>query len=421
MKVTRIKLHNVMGIEDISIETGKVTLVSGKNATGKTSIMSGICSIIKGGHDAQLLRVGESEGEAVIVFDDGTELSKKITADKSNTSVSLDGITISSPASYIKELFGTGFNPVSFLTMSEKDRVSEILKALPVSLSAEKLTEIAGDFLSQIDAKEHPLKIIDKLHKLIYDERTGYNRLVTDSEKTIDTLKKSLVVIDDDVSDQINELNEAIATSQSNVTKESNFTAEKISRIREDMETELQAVRDKYAVMIETERETLNAVINILTESETKARISLSSLNEKADLAKMQEGTKKQIAELNAKTETNAKTAVMLGMMLDRLDKTKRSLTDGVELLGKKVSIDSGMLFFDGIQYDKLNTAEKVRIAIALATMNVGKAKFAVVDGAECLDAETLDLLAKEASASGIQLLLFSVSNDNKLSSSELV
>jgi hypothetical protein len=53
--------------------------------------------------------------------------------------------------------------------------------------------------------------------------------------------------------------------------------------------------------------------------------------------------------------------------------------------------------------------------------MNVGKAKFAVVDGAECLDAETLDLLAKEASASGIQLLLFSVSNDNKLSSSELV
>ena len=47
--------------------------------------MSGICSIIKGGHDAQLLRVGETEGEAVIVFDDGTELSKKITAQAIST------------------------------------------------------------------------------------------------------------------------------------------------------------------------------------------------------------------------------------------------------------------------------------------------------------------------------------------------
>ena len=62
MKVKRLFIRNIMGVAEIEVMPNRVTLISGKNATGKTSIMSAIASIIGGGHDASLLRKGEKTG-----------------------------------------------------------------------------------------------------------------------------------------------------------------------------------------------------------------------------------------------------------------------------------------------------------------------------------------------------------------------
>ena len=44
-----------------------------------------------------------------------------------------------------------------------------------------------------------------------------------------------------------------------------------------------------------------------------------------------------------------------------------------------------------------INTAKRIQVALEIASNNMGKIRFAVVDGAECLDSETLDLFAKIA------------------------
>lgn len=421
MKVKQIILHNVMGIKDLEIIPGNVTTISGKNATGKSSIMSGISAVINGGHDAFLLRKGEEEGEAVIVLDDNTKLIKKFTSDKSSVKVEIDNRELSSPAKYIKELFGSGFNPVSFLSMTEKDRIAELLKTIPIQLDHAQLANITGtDRLPGIDYSQHPLKLIDSIETALYDSRTGINRVVTETEKTIKTLENSLITISSDVSKDIGDINNKIQELHIADAKLKDELTEALDNIAKDRATEIENVNRKYDEKKQERQQECQTKLDKLNEEGIALNVKLAELNKAKELADKQEYTKDQIKELTDKQIDYSKQSNSYTKKLDEMKKLKLGLTNKIKIAGNDISIQANKLFINDLPYDKLNTAARVHLAMAIAEANLGNARFVVVDGAECLDEETLKLIAEEAIKMDIQLLVFAVSEDNVLTQKEL-
>src|SRR3990167_7441079 len=122
LRVVRATVKNILGIEELDFEPGKVTIISGGNGSGKTSALEAIRSIVVGGHDATLLKNGEDKGETILVFNDGTKLTKTVKEDRSTLRVQTkDGGDINSPQTFMNELVDTfSWNPIEFLTAPKK-------------------------------------------------------------------------------------------------------------------------------------------------------------------------------------------------------------------------------------------------------------------------------------------------------------
>ena len=78
-KIAKIRINNILGIDELEFDAGQFNQISGPNGTGKTSVLEAIKATLRGGHDATLLRTGAEKGETVLVLDDGTEIAKRVT------------------------------------------------------------------------------------------------------------------------------------------------------------------------------------------------------------------------------------------------------------------------------------------------------------------------------------------------------
>lgn len=415
MRVKQIRIKNVMGLAEIEVVPNRVTLISGKNATGKTSIMSAIASIIGGGHDASLLRKGEQDGEAVIVFDDGLEIEKTITDNNSKLAVSKDGMSMKSPAKYVKELFGSGFNPVSFLNMNEKGRIDEILKNAPISMDMSAIEDITGGIVDGIDHMEHPLKVLDKIRTSLYDSRTGINRVVSDAEKTMREMRNAIVDVDPSVTKDIEEKREELSRVEESISYAEQEYYDNRESVNAEEQEEIDNIKAKYAGIKESMRNKHDKIVRSMQETKQAIRDELFALANQENLLKQQEHTRKYIDDLEKKIQTNNAESLRLSAAIDKLDKYKASLVADINIAGHTVNISDGKLLIDDIPYEKLNTAAKVSIAMSIAEANMGEARFAVIDGAECLDSDSLSAIAKEAEERDIQLIMFRVSEDAEL------
>jgi DNA repair ATPase RecN len=415
MKVKKLSIRNIMGVAEIDVMPNRVTLISGKNATGKTSIMSAIASIIGGGHDASLLRKGEEVGEAVIVFDDDLVIEKTITENNSKLAVSKDGMSMKSPAKYVKELFGSGFNPVNFLNMNEKGRIDEILKNAPISMDVSAIEEITGGIVDGIDYMEHPLKVIDKIRTSLYDSRTGFNRVVSDAEKTKREMRNAIVDVDPSVTKEIEEKREELSRVEESISYADQEYYENRESVNAEEQEAIDNIKAKYAEIKEAMRNKHDKIVESMQETKQAIKGELFALANQENLLKQQEQTRKYIDDLEKKIRTNNAESLRLSAAIDKLDRYKASLVADINIAGHTVNISDGKLLIDDIPYEKLNTAAKVSIAMAIAEANMGEARLAVIDGAECLDSDSLSAIAKEAEERDIQLIMFRVSEDAEL------
>jgi DNA repair exonuclease SbcCD ATPase subunit len=190
VRVSRIQIDNILGIEHMEIQPGNVTAITGGNGTGKTSVLEAVKAAIGGGHDATLLRNGADSGRVVLVLEDQTEITTRITEDKTERSVKhpVHG-RIGQAATYLRRLADAlSVNPVSFLTAAPKDRARYLLEALPLEVTDEMLTSCGLTSLPPGAG----LQRLDLAQKAVYDQRTGVGRSRTDAEATVRRLSSSM-------------------------------------------------------------------------------------------------------------------------------------------------------------------------------------------------------------------------------------
>ena len=261
MQINHIKINSILGITALEFEAGQFNEISGRNGQGKTSVLEAIKAVVQGGgHDATLLRKGEEKGEVVLVLDDGTQLSRRITENASPLDVrNADGTKVARPADMIKRLSDAlSVNPVEFLRVSKKDRVKVLLETMPIEVDTDKLTKISGIKVTA-QAGLHALAVIELTRKQVYEERTGTNRAVKEKDATINQLRLAMPDVPGDAVGSESEIRAQVEAAT--VTKD----------------TELERVRSKLSGFEENTQAAIDKI-----RVDTQAAIDLAKANGQA-------------------------------------------------------------------------------------------------------------------------------------------
>ena len=412
MKVSLIRLRNILGLESFEIlKPGKLTVISGANETGKTSAIEGIKAILAGGaHDATLLRNGATEGEAVLLLDDGTEIRKKVGVETSALTVTHPDLgKIGAGVGYLKAHFDAlSFNPAEFLTAKPERRAEILIESVPMTISSSDLPRGLAQFdgivkrVARVDFSRHALKVLDEVRSLAYDERTGVNRVAKNSETTAAQIRRTIPV--DFTGGQapreereaaIAEKAALVAKGKAEIAGVDEWLARKIEELRADAEAQKDKIREIYRHPLD----------------EATKRVAVAE--ERAESADRLAGSVTMAEEHEKTAEISKGQSERLTAAIEELDRMKLGLLEKLPFSG--VEIRDGDIYVEGVPFDRLNTATKVKIIVSLARHRAGDVPFVVFDGLEVLDPKTFKAFRDRITKEEIQVIATRVADEAEI------
>lgn len=442
MRIHSIVLKNVLALEHLEVKPGAVTVATGGNGVGKSSLLEGVKAVFKGGTDATLLRKGATEGEAVIVLDDQTTLRRRLKADGSSDLTVADpkrGKT-SRPQSFVDALVDPlALNPVDFLTAEPRERLELLLQAVPMEVGPAELAEVLGDAVatpqllsSAWRPGEHALVALDGLRRTLYDERTGVNRSALDKRKAARELEATLPAGGADET-TIREQLDAVAREQAHLETERLAQLETARQAKSDGLNGAAAVRDQaerearadHLAALERAKATLDerledarrafddrraaleeswAKVNAQLEADGRERreqlaADAGRLAAERDQVSRARGLREAIEKSNTEATRLELRREALAGALERIDAHKAKLAERIPIAG--LTVADGQVRLDDVPFDRANAARRVEAAIELALLRRGELGLVICDGLEQLDPESFEAFVERAQKSG--------------------
>lgn len=460
MKVTSISIENVMGIERLAFEPGVLTLVEGRNGSGKTSTLEALRSALRGGHDPSLLRAGAEKGSVRLVLEDGTEITKTIGKDASPLKVSLPGAgRVSKGQALVDSLVDSlGVDPMALLNCPASKRAEYLADVMALDVPEAALREAAGRpvAVEKLPAGASGLDRLEAVRKALYDERTGVNRTAKDKRTTAAQLRETLppegstaaadlvelragraVLVErlsaaeKDAVAKRKETEKAAAMSREGAVAAIKASAQaELDAIREDAQERIRAIERERDSALERVKELAREQADkatekergICAEAEREEREVLASVRTNlggaiaeqdtvialAEAAEKEHARAEKTREILAAAERDADKAEAesraLTEAIDRIDALKASLLEKLPIKG--LEIRERAVFVDGLPFERVNSARQIEIAFQVAKLRAGKVGLIVADGLERFDEETYRTFEAAAANAGLQFVV---------------
>lgn len=208
LRVTLLKLHQVLGAESVTVEPGRVTIVSGPNGSGKSTVLQGLQAGLGGGSLANLARIDGQKGKAedpeiVLVLQGPGHEEYRIKKNAKGVAVQrrIDDSAafekLPQPQAWLDSLRDpVGCNPVRFLTAADKDRALLLLEALDLKydraelLAAMDLPDAVAENLPPVPRGLHPLEEVALTREGVFRARTGINVSARQKREAGEELRK---------------------------------------------------------------------------------------------------------------------------------------------------------------------------------------------------------------------------------------
>ena len=395
MQLSKISIKNTLGIEALELSPGKITRVTGANGTGKTSVVEAIRAVFAKGSYASLKRVGQEKGEVVLEIQDGDKthtVRRAFTGKGDRTTV--DGET--GGKGWLQEIAGAArLNPAAFLTAKPAERVKQLLRASQLDFPKDELNSILAPLVSGGEGHEwlvrgiksayrdhaDPFEAIEAIRKVVYDHRTQINGARKEAENTAAVLsaavpEKSIEALEGDSQECSERLNAKLA--------------ERDGKLKE-LERQILSVQKEYG-----------AEIAELRDAQTVAEEKRRAAEKSQGAIEAKQVAERRAAELgkDANRATNA---------LEGIDVLKGELASAIGIPG--VAIVEGDIVVNGVSFDRLNTQQKIDVAVTIAEKTPSALALCLVDGLEVFDAEHQAAFIERAERSGLQYIITSVSD----------
>jgi len=279
-----------------------------------------------------------------------------------------------------------------------------------------KLEQITGIKVNATEA--HALDVIQAVRKQVYEDRTATNGAAKAKRSTIIQLQAAIPEDFEEPQFDEDALNNELAQIEKNRDERLSAIDVKITRIRNEAQAEIDALMEQ-----------LNAKKAFLTEQNSKATIAANEAKSAAEQQKVKvqndlrslrqnqenvvraKQTRENIVKLEKDAMDLESQAEGMTAIIDKLDAYKAQLLSNLPIPGLEVS--NGEVLYKGVSFDRVNTAQKVKIAVELAKLRAGKLGLVCVDGIEALDQGMYEAFRAEAIKSGVQMVVTRVTDND--------
>jgi DNA repair ATPase RecN len=419
--IQKLSIRNFLGIKQVEITPdNKLNVITGGNGSGKTSILRAIETAFSGriGKDIKIIHIGEDKAEILVELDD-IIINKSFTKNGTTTKITKDGCTINKPQEYLDGIIGDfSFNPIEFANMKEEKKTEYLLKLLNIKFNQSELEDMLHIKIDR-EFKTIGLELLENVHDYYYDKRKNVNLQRTTLEKYInESLDKlgSVTFNADQYNKAIEEKNYLIQKRQDVAIAKTEYTKKQqdLDRINNDIEElqkkllqltkESKQLTDELSAYKEDtydydqEIKKLDDVLNILIEQKSKydQKIAIEKESEKLHYL-----TKEHL------------------MLDDIVKKCSTQIKDDI-MAKSKLPID-GLSFIDGHflingkNFDNLSGRERLFISLDIAKALNNNFKIICIDGAECLDKESFELLKQEIMKDEYQFFITNVHSEGNI------
>jgi len=415
--ILRLEASNIKGIKAVIIEPKPgVALIEGKNGQGKTSALDAIERALRGGKLSpnKPIREGEEKGEITIELGDHLAGKVDFTVRRTFTDkgsylkvVNPDGFEIKQAQSMLDQLCGAmAFDPMEFTRMPAKQR-------------SETLKQIAGLDFSEIESN----------YNKTFTERTVLNRQVKELEAQLKDYADVQPVEIPDISEiqakkkeaeennsNIRDLKSTIARQEQSLeslVNERNAVLEEIKKLEKKLEENDLRIY-KANTTIKGNEEKLKTMSIVDTSDFDNQIAEYGTLVNKAQVY----DRKVQIEKEYSKKKGNAE---QMTSNLEGLLKEKEKQLEEANLPVPGLDFKNGDVSFNGIEFEQINTAEKIKISMCMAMALNPRLKVVRIMNGSLIDSDGMDEIKKIAQEKGFDIWIEKVSNRKTSENSFLI
>ena len=408
VKITSFEAENVKRIKVVQFSPSEdgLTIIGGKNANGKTSVLDSIVYALGGEkyRPKNFNRDGSAVPGKIKI-----ELSNGLIVERSGKNATLK-VTDPTGRKAGQKLLNEFIEPLAlnlpkFLNASDKEKGETLLQIIGV-----------GEELSELDKQEN----------LIYSERTLVGRDADKKAKLAEALEyypdapEELV----SASELIKQQQEILARNGENqrkrdrvkeITFEKHRIFDEAQRLEEqiaELTARLEERRKAYEKTAEDEAIAMKDAAELEDESTAEIEESIANIEE------MNRRVRANLTKANALDEAEQLRNEYENLTddLNEVRNKRKALLDSADLPLEGLSVNEGALVYKGQQWSDMSSAEQLIVATAIVRKLNPECGFVLMDKLEQMDTDTLAEFGSWLEAEGLQVIATRVSTGEECS-----
>lgn len=451
MKVTKLKIKNLYGIEELDLDGKSIELV-GSNGVGKSSVLDAIrLALTNNSKRKYIVKKGETEGSVYVELDNGITIDRKKRTDKSDYKSIKDGTgnEINSPETFLKDIFTPlQLEPVEFLSMSEQEQNRILLNLIKFDKDKKQfITEKFGEEINWVDYSNSILEILNEIQSKegqYYQTREEINRNARNEQAIVNDIAKDIpenydvekwrnytlsekydelnkkkdynakidraIAYKEDYNNKISQLNDKESAILANINTDKEQEKSKINAEIQEYENkiallkkELENLDNKYLTQETqakqetlTEKAKLDENIKVANEWASKSKEIVEVLESELRIAEEMKG---HINEYDRMIEKQSHIETLVAQSKSLTDKIElaRNLPGQIlkeaEIPVKNLTVENGIPLVNNLAISNLSEGEKLQLCVDVTLGNENNLKLILIDGTEKLSEENRNKL----------------------------
>jgi len=394
MKILKLQAENIKRLTAVEITPdGSVIKISGKNASGKTSVLDSIWWAMGGGDNIQgkPVRKGAEKGKITLDLGD-LQVERRFTQKGTSLIVTnKEGARYPSPQSVLDKLVGKlAFDPLEFMRLRPKEQFLSLLDLVPVGEQLDKL---------------------DEQRKAVFDQRTTVNReLKQKAGAMVDN------PIDETAPDDVVPATEVLQEIQ--LTEESNREYDNIVGARKAHVSNIESMKEQISDLQRRIKETQAMVNEADKHLEGRENIDvdplrecLSGIEDENDRARRKQAAR-TIAEEHSTLEKRADT---LTKSIQKIDKDKEKILASAEFPADGLSFDEGIVTYNDLPLDQASAAEQLRVSMSIAMAANPEFRVIRITDGSLMDSDSFAMIEEMADQNDFQIWVEVVDESGKV------
>lgn len=476
MKASKIKIHNLFGIEDRTLD-GKSVELSGPKGCGKTSVLDAIRFALTNRSDRDyIIRQGADEGEILIETDTGVSIERWRREQKADKVRVKEGNMLQTRAAeYLNGIFTPlQLNPVEFTQLPRQEKNRVILSLIDFKWDLKWIAEQFGEIPQKVDYSKHILEVLSDIQSengVYYQSRQNINRDIRNKQGMIADIAKD---IPDDYDAErwekypITEKYQEIAAA-----KDRNGKIQRAQDFAAAREDKLRGIQGKYEIAVSSARQTADerkgqiaaeierlkgeiaaleqerAGLKASFEQETRVAkadmeaatakldadmgvaakyanlepVDISVLQEEVELAesmRLHLNEYQRMKRMQEEVEQLAEASKALTEKIERARELPGEILKEAKLPIEGLSVEDGVPLIHGLPISNLSDGELLSLCVDITIARPGALGIILVDGAERLDEKSRAALYQKCLDAGLQLIATRTSDSDELEIVEL-